>query len=265
MAQNYTVILLDNRGMGDSSIPADNDYTAETVAGDIKGVLDFLNITETYIFGHDKGAGLTSAFAAKYASMAKMVSIAEYPLPGFGYETVSDPIPSWSLYSNWQLGFFGVPDAAQYFIQGRERQMLSWYFFHSSYSGTTAVSKDDLTSYTDQISKPGFLRSGLTYFEETIVGADAAFFNSTIGKQPLAQPLLVMGGEASFAPVSLLQQFFNRVGSNISYDVVPKAGHWIGDENPAWVANRLTEFFGGDPSPLPSIDLSYLTNKVTLV
>ncbi|MCJ1404770.1 hypothetical protein MMC11_007996, partial [Xylographa trunciseda] len=65
MAQNYTVVLLDNRGMGDSSIPEDNDYTAETIAGDVKGVFDFLNITETYIFGHDNGAGLTSAFAAK--------------------------------------------------------------------------------------------------------------------------------------------------------------------------------------------------------
>ena len=36
------------------------------------------------------------------------------------------------------------------------------------------------------------------------------------------------------------------------------------DENPTWVANRLLAFFGADPQPLPSIDLSYLIDKVTL-
>ncbi|MCJ1475147.1 hypothetical protein MMC13_003807 [Lambiella insularis] len=228
LAQNYTVITLDNRGMGDSSIPVNDDYSAETVASDVKGVLDFLQINETYVFGHDKGAGITAALTAQYRSVVRRVGIAEYPLPGFGYETASDPASSWSLYSNWQLGFFGVPDAAQYFIQGREREMLSWYFFHASYSGTTAVSQADLTQYADQISKPGFLRSGLSYFAEATVAADAAFFNMTVGRQPLAQPLLVMGGEASFAPISTLEQYFAPIGSNITYDVIPKAGHWIG-------------------------------------
>ena len=214
--------------MGDSSIPASNDYSAEAAADDIKGVLDFLNITETYVFGHDKGAGITAALAAKYRSLVKRVGFAEYVLPGYGYEQFSAPAPTWSLYSNWQLAFFSVPDAAQFFIQGRESQMLEWYFFHASYSGTAAVSEADLARYTSQISKPGFLRSGLGYFDNAAVAADAAFFNATIAQSKLSQPVLVLGGEASLAPVSLIQQLWGAIGSDFAGELVPKAGHWIG-------------------------------------
>lgn len=48
--------------------------------------------------------------------------------------------------------------------------MLAWYFVHASHSGIEAVSKSDLTRYTTEISKPGFLRAGLTYFAEAFVG-----------------------------------------------------------------------------------------------
>ena len=214
--------------MGDSSIPANNDYTAETAAGDLKGILDFLQINKTHIFGHDKGSGLVTAFAAKYRSTTALVGVSEYGLPGFGYEQSSAPMPSWDLYANWQLAFFSVPDAAQYFIQGREREMLAWYFFHSSYSGTASVSADHLTRYATEISKPGFLRSGLTYFENKIVERDARFFNETVKVDPIESQMLVLGGEASFGTVALEKVAWGGVGRNVSYDVVPKAGHWIG-------------------------------------
>lgn len=78
---NYTVIVPDNRGAGDSSIPPDGNYTAAASADDLITVLDFLNITETYVFSHDKGAGIASALAAKYgSSLAKRLGVSEYAL-----------------------------------------------------------------------------------------------------------------------------------------------------------------------------------------
>ena len=212
--------------MGDSSIPADGDYSAETAGDDLKGVMDFLKINQTYIFGHDKGTGLAIALAAKYGSLCKRVGVSEYPLPGFGYEHFQEASPSWSLYSNWQLAFFSVPDAAEYFITGKVKEMLSWYFFHASYSGTGIISEDTLNRYTSQLSKPGFLRAGLQYF--SVIGIDATFFNNTVRSHPLAQPTLYLGGEASLAPASAIQPFWGPVASNLTIDVVPKAGHWIG-------------------------------------
>ncbi len=48
--------------------------------------------------------------------------------------------------------------------------MLAWDFLHASYLSMEAVSESDLTRYTIEISKPGFLRAGLTYFAEAFAG-----------------------------------------------------------------------------------------------
>ena len=87
-----------------------------------------------------------------------------------------------------------------------------------------AVSEADLTRYTTEISKAGFLRAGLGYFADSFV--DEAFFNATIKVTPLPMPILGMGGEASLAP--FLQAVYAPLGSDVTLDVVPKAGHWIG-------------------------------------
>ena len=154
--------------MGQSTIPSSYDFTSATASEDLKGVLDFLNITQIYLVAHDKGSGQAAALNAKYRSLVKRAVYIEYALPRVGYEEIVSPeLGVTGLYQNWQLAFFSVPDAAQYFIQGREQQMLAWYFWHSSYSGNSAISQDYLDRITREISKPGYLRSGLEYFNTT--------------------------------------------------------------------------------------------------
>jgi pimeloyl-ACP methyl ester carboxylesterase len=149
-----TVIAPDIRGCGDSSIPLSKNYTAAAAGADLKAILDYLNITSAYVFAHDKGVGLATSLAIEHPSLVEAIILAEYSLPGYGYPL---SVASSSLYQNWQLAFFAVPDAAEFFIRGREKEMLSWYFFHASYSGTAAVSEDHLQRYTNEIAKPGFL------------------------------------------------------------------------------------------------------------
>jgi pimeloyl-ACP methyl ester carboxylesterase len=219
-----TVIAPDIRGCGDSSLPFSRKYTAAAAGADLKAILDYLNITSAYVFAHDKGVGLATSLAIEHPSVVESIVLAEYALPGYGYPT---QITSSSLYQNWQLAFFAVPDAAEFFIQGREKQMLSWYFYHASYSGTAAVSEDHLQRYTNEISKPGFLRSGMEYF--AAVWDDEAYFTSVFGSgKRLQMPLLALGGEASFSPVSLLEKAWSQIGDNFVAEVIPKAGHWIG-------------------------------------
>ncbi|KAK0737197.1 Alpha/Beta hydrolase protein [Apiosordaria backusii] len=233
LAESFTVIAPDNRGAGDSSIPPDGNYSATASAADLKGVLDFLNITETYVFSHDKGAGMAVALAIQYPSLVKRLGVSEYVLPGFGYEAASTPGPYWDLYGNWQLAFFSVPDAADFFIRGREREMLSWYFYHGSYSGGSSISEDTLNRYTTSISKPGYLRAMFGPFDSRVVADDAKFFTSTIGKKKLTAPTLALGGEALMS--FLTRPAFENLTESLEADIVPKAGHWIGK---SWSSHR---------------------------
>lgn len=101
LAENYTVIAVDNRGAGDSSIPPDGNYTVMASADDVKGVLDFLNLDSVYVLSHDVGAGIATALATKYPSVVKRLVVAEYVPPGFGYESAQALAPFWDLYANW--------------------------------------------------------------------------------------------------------------------------------------------------------------------
>jgi pimeloyl-ACP methyl ester carboxylesterase len=280
LAQNYTVIAPDNRGAGDSSIPPDDNYTAAASADDLKGVLDFLNITSTYVFAHDKGVGMATALAIKHPNLVKRLALAEYALPGFSYEQIATPAPYWDLYQNWQLAFFQVPDLAEFLMSGKEKQFLQWYFYHGSYSGVESFSEETVNRYTSSISKPGFLRAMLGPFSSSTVYQDANFFKASLNETPLRVPLLGMGGEASLGLKSDLLHTFNTISSNLETDTIPKAGHWIGrfsfmikrhiangfiaDENPRWTAKRVAKFFGQDDGQLSEIDLGYLDDLVTL-
>jgi pimeloyl-ACP methyl ester carboxylesterase len=229
LAENYTVIAPDNRGAGESSIPPDGNYTASATAADLKGVLDFLNITSSYVFAHDKGVGFATALAIRYPDVVRRLALAEYPLPGFGYEESATPVPSWDLYQNWQLAFFQVTDLAEFLMRDREKQFLQWYFYHGSYSGGASFSEDTVNQYVSSISKPGFLRSMLGPFSASSVHQDQQFFTRALnGSSKLNVPLLGMGGEASLGLMDVLQSSFEPISDNVELDVIPKAGHWIG-------------------------------------
>ncbi|KAF3809499.1 Soluble epoxide hydrolase [Colletotrichum gloeosporioides] len=264
LAQNYTVIAPDNRGAGDSSIPPDGNYSATASAADLKGVLDFLNITSAYVLAHDKGVGMATALAIQHPGLVERLALAEYALPGFGYEQIATPAPFWDLYQNWQLAFFQVTDLAEFLMSGKEKQFLQWYFYHGSYSGAESFSEETINRFASTISKPGFLRAMLGPFSTGTVFDDSKFFKSSLGRLKLEVPVLGLGGEASLGSESDLRNAYEPISSNLQVEIVPKAGHWIPDENPKWTAKRVARFFAEEKSDVKSIDLSYLADQVTL-
>ncbi|EMR65913.1 putative hydrolase or acyltransferase of alpha beta superfamily protein [Eutypa lata UCREL1] len=261
LAQNYTVICPDNRGMGASTIPLSRDYTSETVAGDFKAILDFFGIEQAYFLGHDKGAPPLAALAMQQPSLVSKVIFAEMMLPAFGFENLHIPKPWWDTFQNWHLAWYLVPEVAAFFAHGRVKELLTWYIWHGSYSGISQLPHDHLESYTRELSKPGYLEAGFGYFKS--IWKDGEYFNRTLKKEPLKQPILVLGGESNFAPAEYLHQHYDPVGTDVQVDVIPHAGHWIGEENPQWTASRIHQFLSEGNSIL-SVDLSSFVNRVTL-
>ncbi|KAJ8611901.1 hypothetical protein MRB53_037697 [Persea americana] len=223
LAEDFTVIAPDNRGSGQSALANDDDYSARAASADLEAVLSFLNINKTYVFGHDKGAGVAASLAFERPDLVRQLVTAEYPLPGSaGYSTC---VTSPTLYWDWQLAFFAVPDAATFFIQGREKEMLAWYFYHGSYIGNDAVSNDLLEYYTRTISKPGFLRAGMQYFAAAF--EDAEYFGRKINETKLTMPFLLLGGEASLGSKPVMNALASGMALNYTVDIIPKCGHWI--------------------------------------
>jgi pimeloyl-ACP methyl ester carboxylesterase len=244
LAERFTVIAPDQRGVGMSSITAGgSDKT--TMAKDLAGLLDHLGIGEIHLAGYDLGAGTAAAFARDYPARVRCVAFLEFGLAGFGYEQFMMPSPDWTLNSNWHLALFTVPNAAEWMLRGRERELLAWFFYHFAYSGNASVRREHFEAYLREVSKPGALRAGVNYY--AAVWRDAKD-NAVIKQRPLLMPALAVGGEASAGPYG--EAFWKPVAPNLLVRSIPRAGHWLGDENPEATAAALMEFFGADPKPL---------------
>ncbi|MGB3627363.1 MAG: alpha/beta hydrolase [Henriciella sp.] len=236
LASRFKVIVPDLRGAGGSSIPR-TGYDKKTMAKDIAVVLDALEINETFVAGYDLGSGVAFSLAAQFRERVTRLAVMEFGLPGFGYETVMAPTPEWTNGANWHLGFFTVPDVAEMAFAGKERELLSWFFWHLSHNAD-AVSADHFEAYVRSISRPGALRAGIEYYASVWQDAED---NKALAETPLSIPVLAIGGEVSSGPY--VEQLFRPVAEDVRGAVIPKAGHWLGDENPEFLTDTLMEFF----------------------
>ena len=242
LAEKHTVITPDLRGAGGSSIPT-SGYDKKTMAEDIYQLVGQLGYDKIMLAGYDLGSGVAYSLAAAHPSLVERLVVMEFGLPGFGYENLMTPSPEWHAGANWHLGFFTVPQVAEFAFRGRERELLSWFFWHLSHNDP-AVSAEHFEEYVRQISKPGALRAGIEYY--AAVWTDKAN-NEVYGKQKLKMPLLAVGGESSSR--EYVGNLFQPVAEDVTSVVIPGAGHWLGDENPVALAGQLLAFF---QNPLPA-------------
>src|SRR5215212_7021248 len=86
LARDFTVIAVDQRGIGLSDKPA-GGYDTGTLAGDLVALMDALGHQQFAVVGHDTGFAISYALAADHPDRVARVALAEIPGP---------PIPSHS-------------------------------------------------------------------------------------------------------------------------------------------------------------------------
>jgi pimeloyl-ACP methyl ester carboxylesterase len=232
----YRPIAVDLRGSGGSSITP-SGYDKKSLAGDIRALAKHLGLERMALVGNDHGAGVAYAYAAQWPEEVSHLAVMEYWLGGYGYEKFLAATPDWHNGSNWQLVLFTLPDVAEWLLRGRERELLSWFFWHAAFKNP-AVSSDDFEEYVRQYTRPGGLRAGINYYAAIWQDIED---NKVLSRRKLTMRVAGVGGVASggehvaaaLAPV---------VDGDVTAIVIPEAGHWALDENPEAVAAALGEF-----------------------
>lgn len=239
LAARHTVIAPDQRGAGGSSIPV-GPYDKRTLAADIRALVRQLGFERVALVGYDHGGGTAYAYAAQHPDEVSHLAMLEYAPAGFGYEAGLTASPQ---NENWQLAFFTNPDVAVQFIQGRERELLAWYFWHWSYD-PDAIGQADFERYVRQLQKPGALRAGFSYFAS--VYTDIAH-NREHAQRRLPMPVLALGGERGAGEYPLMAM--RALADDVRGGVIPRAGHWLTDEQPAALAAALLDFLAPTAAP----------------
>ena len=74
LENSFDLLLVDQRGHGKTP-PLGTDYSAKTMAEDLKNLLDHLNIKTAFILGHSMGGRTALMFGALYPKMVKKMII----------------------------------------------------------------------------------------------------------------------------------------------------------------------------------------------
>jgi pimeloyl-ACP methyl ester carboxylesterase len=228
LAANHTVVVPDLRGMGLSSHPADG-YDKKTQAADIRAVLAKLGIEHSVIIGHDIGTMVAYAYAARYPERTDRLVVMDAPVPG---------IPPWDqivrMPALWHFSF-GGPDAER-LVAGRERIYLD-RFWNEFAGDPSKIDEATRVHYAARYAQPGAMHSAFAQFLSIPKDAED---NKVAMSTKLTMPVLAIGGEKSFGANEAV--VMRNAATNVTEVVIPNAGHWLMEEQPAATIAAVRSF-----------------------
>jgi len=231
LARDHTVVVPDLRGMGLSARP-ESGYDKWTQAADMRGVLQTLGIEKAVVVGHDIGTMVAYAYAARYRDLTEKLIVMDAPVPG---------VPPWDeIVRSPQLWHFdfGGPDMER-LVKGRERIYLDRFW--NEFAGTPAkVSEATRRHYAELYARPGAMHAAFAQFRA--IRTDAEDNKKAIATK-LTMPVLAIGGEKSFGKMEAV--VMRNAATDATEVVIPGAGHWLMEEDPAATIKAVRAFLDG--------------------
>lgn len=234
LAARYQVIAPDLRGLGDSSRPA-GGFDKATVANDVWRLLkEHLGVDRFLLVGHDWGGPTAYRLAADHPDSVRKLAILDVAIPGDGAGDISQGG------RRWHHAFHRTLDLPEALVQGRERIYLSWFYKNYGHR-PDAIPESDIDEYLRTYGQPGAMRCGFGYYRAA--AEDARANAATIARFKLPMPVLALGGGESWGRRLETVESLRRVAENVEGGIVPDCGHWIPEEQPALLGERLLGFF----------------------
>ena len=229
LAENYTVVAPDTRGLGDSSRPV-TGYDKRTLAQDIYSLVQKLGFAQINLVGHDLGGQIAYAYANEYPDSVRRLAILEVPLPG---------LARWNELNPWHFSFHAVRDLPEALVAGRERMYITRFYTDPEYVYNPAsFTEAEINEYVRTYAAPGTMRAGFEYYRA--FGEDAKQ-NQEYAKTKLKMPVLALGGANSLD--DFLYQQLQEVAENVQGSVIDHCGHWLSTECPEKLTQILLAFF----------------------
>jgi pimeloyl-ACP methyl ester carboxylesterase len=230
LAPHARVLCPDLRGFGWTDAPS-SGYDRETMAGDVVALLDALGVERVRVVGHDWGGWIGFLLCLYHpARVERFVALNILP-----------PWPSRNprnLLELWR-GAYQVPLAIPQL--GRRAVELGGARLAMRVA-SDSFSEEELDAFADRLTGERARASELLYrtflLREAIPVARGRY-----SELPLRVPTLLVVGERDLAiPTRVVREHAARADV-MELELVPDAGHFIVDEKPELVADRILRFF----------------------
>jgi pimeloyl-ACP methyl ester carboxylesterase len=228
------LLVADLRGFGWSEAPG-HGYDAETFAADQVALLDELEVERAYVVGHDWGGWTAFLLGLLHPERIErmMVLNAPHPWPRVTPRLLA---AAWRSWYSWVLASPGV---------GPWAMRQGWLARNILGHGNVASPFDsgELELYVKKLQEPGRADAAshlYRYYQRT--------FREIVGGRwrgrRLTVPARIVFGERDRYVSPRLLPGYEPYADDLEVELVPDSGHFIANERPALVVERVRAFFG---------------------
>ena len=246
LARDFSVVAVDQRGIGLSDKPRDG-YDTAILARDLVALMDALGHQRFALYGTDVGMPIAYALATDHRDRVDRLVVSEAPLPGI---SPSPPLflPPQLNERLWHLAFNQLPTINEQLVSGREDIFFGAEFDASA--GTNKLPADAVRYYIDTLAAdPDHLRGSFEFYR-AIPTTSAQ--NQQRKTRRLTLPVLAIGGaESSGEGVGNTMKL---VADNVQALVIPGCGHWVAEQAPQELLAALTTFLAPYRDGTPAAD-----------
>ncbi len=234
LARKFTVIAVDQRGMGLSDKPA-GGYDVGTLANDLVALMEALGYTRFAMVGFDTGMPIGYALAADHPERVERLVVGEASIPGV---SASPPLvlPGPLNARLWHIAFNRLgADVNERLVRGREE-----VYFGAEYAASAGTPLPDqvVKYYIERLaSDPEALRGSFGWYRAIDV---SIVQNQRRKARRLTLPVLAIGGERSSGQGTA--NTMKLVADDVQGVVIPESGHWVAEEAPEALLSALTAF-----------------------
>ncbi|MFP5220021.1 MAG: alpha/beta fold hydrolase [Actinomycetes bacterium] len=236
LADRYRLVVPDLRGHGWSGAPL-GGYDKEQLATDLLGLLDVLGLDEVGLVGHDWG-GWTSFLAALRAPERFSGLLALGITHPWQTPSVGRALQSWRVGYQAVLSTPVVSEHAMRLTPGLVEQAVL-----AGSTRTEVFSREDLRLFGEVLQDPPRARASVRLYRTFLLGESLQVLRGRYTGQRLAVPTrLVVGEDDPVATGPFLSGWEDHT-DDMSVEVLPGVGHFVPEEAPDVVADRVRTLF----------------------
>lgn len=242
----FDVVAPHLRGYEPSSQPDDNDYDIMTLASDVTGWLDDLDVERAHLVGHDWGAVIAYVVAAHYPDRVRTATALAIP-PLVRIPPAVRRVPR-QLLRSWYMIWFQIPVLSDWSLRARDWWLMQrlWRTWSPRYSMTAS----EWTDLRAMFEEESVVSGALAYYRQNATPPVLlGLRHPPVMAQPtIAVPTLILNG----ADDGCMDRRMFGVGihdadfpEGVDHVEIPGAGHFLHLERPETVNELIYRHLTG--------------------
>lgn len=230
----YRAIAPDSRGFGWTKHPPDEDFSHQAFVDDTVAICEALGLSRVRYIGHDWGCWFGFLLCLQRPDLVERAVLMSAPHPwppepALDLDTLKRVS---SLAYQLAIGAPAVPSVAKVALFRTVAQVAHGRRF----------SEDELEAYMAPLRRQSQVRASTLLYRNTVLRELAPVAGGRYRGQRLEMPVLYLMGDGD--PLFEEPQFraLGEHGDRVGTEVIPGAGHFLPEEAPGQVNDRVLDF-----------------------